>query len=322
MAKALFDVMPSGVRRLLFPAPVPSYDKDMQGLEWTEPDMKDREECEAGDIQQEYRFVSMSSHGCNLWPVSRSLRRRSHGPISIPFHTFFPLHSKTLVPLDKHTCLPLIIVFSHENGSDMGQSDYLQHYANMWKCPIVSYEYPGYGVLANEHASTENINAAIESILTHVKNHMGYRNKDIVLMGRSIGTGPTCSAAAGASDDDAFAGVVLISPYTSITDVVTSLANNRIGKLSHILQSMAKNVVPRFWDNLYNIGRFPKQTGALIIHGQKDELIPVSHGEMLFNHCRATHRQLITPPNATHNEFTDSTDIIKPVAQFLKRCLE
>ena len=85
-------------------------------------------------------------------------------------------------------------------------------------------------------------------------------------MGRSIGSGPACHYAS----TYACAGLVLISPFTSIKEVV----RNSFGSL---LSTFIKD---RF-DNLSKISQVEAPT--LLIHGKEDELVPPEHSENLFS---------------------------------------
>jgi fermentation-respiration switch protein FrsA (DUF1100 family) len=89
-----------------------------------------------------------------------------------------------------------------------------------------------------------------------------YDPKDIILMGRSMGSGPACTLAELSKP----AALILLSPYTSLRDVVKSL----LGTLPSLL------VKERF-KNLEVIKRVNCPT--LIVHGQSDSLIPFSHAQ-------------------------------------------
>lgn len=90
---------------------------------------------------------------------------------------------------------------------------------------------------------------------------LGYDEKDIILVGRSMGTGPACEMA---SKFKLVAALILISPYTSLQAATKSY----LGKLASML------VRERF-NNLAAVQQVVCPT--LIIHGQKDDLIPESH---------------------------------------------
>jgi fermentation-respiration switch protein FrsA (DUF1100 family) len=89
---------------------------------------------------------------------------------------------------------------------------------------------------------------------------MGLSPNDIILFGRSLGTGPATELAAFVQP----CALLLMTAYTSIRNVITSIA----GKLAGFL------VYERF-RNIDNIKLVTCPT--FLIHGSKDTLIPSSH---------------------------------------------
>lgn len=65
------------------------------------------------------------------------------------------------------------------------------------------------------------------------------------------------------------------------------------------------------FDNLSEIKKVRCPT--LIIHGQKDTLIPESHAIELHKNCSAPSK-LIMPEKMTHNDFDIYNDLVKPIA--------
>ena len=98
-------------------------------------------------------------------------------------------------------------------------------------------------------------------MLEYLTKTLRYDEKDIVLVGRSMGTGPACELA---SNCPQLAALVLISPYTSLKAATKTL-----------LGTLAAMLVRERFDNLTAITKVRCPT--LIIHGQADTLIPESH---------------------------------------------
>jgi fermentation-respiration switch protein FrsA (DUF1100 family) len=89
----------------------------------------------------------------------------------------------------------------------------------------------------------------------------------IIIFGRSIGTGPSVLAARAR-----LAGTcVLISPYSSIKQIVEFHVGSVIGLLAHGASE---------WDSKRLIEDVHIPT--LIIHGTSDEIIPSRHAEELY----------------------------------------
>ncbi len=124
--------------------------------------------------------------------------------------------------------------------------------------------------------------------------------KDIVLCGRSIGSGPSVYLAANRNPG----ALILISPFKSIRET----ANSILGFLKYI-------VAERF----RNIEVIEKVTcPLLIIHGQKDNLIPFTHSIELTQKTSGPY-ELILPEEMDHNEFNLYEDFLEPITNFLKR---
>lgn len=88
-------------------------------------------------------------------------------------------------------------------------------------------------------------------------------------MGRSMGSGPATQLASLNSD---VAGLILLSPFTSLKDAVRSL----LGKFPSLL------VRDRFINRqAIQLVKSP----VLIIHGESDSLIPVTHAHELYARC-------------------------------------
>ena len=94
--------------------------------------------------------------------------------------------------------------------------------------------------------------------LIHV---LKYCEKDIILIGRSMGSGP---ASALAVEYPSVSALILLSPYTSLKQAVKTL-----------LGTLASMIVRERFENLKLIQKVRCPT--LLIHGQKDEIIPESH---------------------------------------------
>lgn len=93
-------------------------------------------------------------------------------------------------------------------------------------------EYPGYGIYTDSKVfeisiskpSVETITEDSEAVMDYLLIKRRINREDIVVVGRSMGTGPACHVAARYQPS----GVCLISPYTSLRGV----AEHFIGTIS------------------------------------------------------------------------------------------
>ena len=165
---------------------------------------------------------------------------------------------------------------------------------------MLSVEYPGYGVYEGE-SNAKTIIEDAEIVFDFLTQEVGVAPENIYLFGRSIGSGPSTYLAAHREPGM----LILMSPYTSIRDVVKSIA----GALAQYL------VAERF----RNIDEISKVTcPCFFIHGNKDTLIPDSHTKELFAKCK-TVVGLHLSENMTHNAFSMFGDVLKPVLKFIKQ---
>ena len=126
-------------------------------------------------------------------------------------------------------------------------------------------EYPGYGVYNSQNGvSSERILHDAENCYNYLVNVMGYAENQIILIGRSIGSGPACYLAANYKPG----ALILISGFTSLQGVVKDYAGNM---LRYLLKERFTNE-----ENMKKV-RCP----TLLIHGLKDKLINFSHSVRL-----------------------------------------
>jgi dienelactone hydrolase len=83
---------------------------------------------------------------------------------------------------------------------------------------VLAVEYPGYGVYAGSPDSNQIIED-VDNIYNYLIRDLHVSSKDILLYGRSIGSGPACWLAANKNPG----ALLLMSPYTSLRAVVRNL---------------------------------------------------------------------------------------------------
>ena len=192
-----------------------------------------------------------------------------------------------------------ILIYFHGNAEDIGLAyEMTDLIRTSLQIHILVVEYPGYGLYYGK-PKAEIILKDADSVYDFVSSVLGFAPNDVFAFGRSIGSGPSTSIARYRGLGCLF----LMSPYTSIKDVVESVA----GKL-------AKKLVA---DRFRNIDNMPFITSpTLLIHGMVDSLIPYSHSQELQVLCAGI-SQLILPREMDHNFFDYYDDLLVPMANFL-----
>ena len=129
-------------------------------------------------------------------------------------------------------------------------------------------EYPGYSIYPGE-PTEDAILQDIEPVWNFVTKIMNFENEDILVMGRSIGSGP---ASHFASQNNCGA-LVLISAFTSLKCVT-----------KYNFGSIASSLVNQRFDNQAKMP-FVK-CPCLFIHGKEDTLIPFEQSKLLYSRYR------------------------------------
>lgn len=190
-------------------------------------------------------------------------------------------------------------LYSHGNAEDIGQSLELFQEWNVRGFGVLAYDYPGYGLSTGK--PTEN---SVQSAALRAWGHLiesGVSEKSIVIVGRSVGSGPSVWLASSRRP----AGLILISPFKSTFSVAFPVP---------------LPLFPR--DRFPNLTRIRKiTTPLLIIHGKNDEVIPFSHGKSLFENSPALDKKFVPIPDAGHNDLFSSASekIIAETSAFASR---
>jgi len=172
--------------------------------------------------------------------------------------------------------------------------------SNYCNVSVLAMEYPGYGTYAdNGSASAEKVTEDAEYVYKFCIHDMGIDESDIIVFGRSMGSGPACFLA-GTYHPRA---LCVMSGYTSIKRVAT----DQVGWLRIF-------VAERF-ENIVQIAK--ARCPTFILHGRLDNVIPFHHGQALANAAVGTPKTFIDRPHMTHNDFNMNRDLLSPLQQFL-----
>ena len=84
---------------------------------------------------------------------------------------------------------------------------------------VMAVEYPGYGLYKTSKVDEEKMKEDADAIYDYLTQVCGIKESDIILWGRSMGSGPTSYLASRKSAHS----LLLMSPYMSIKDAAKSL---------------------------------------------------------------------------------------------------
>lgn len=171
------------------------------------------------------------------------------------------------------------LIYSHGNGEDLGDIRSRLERLRTLGFAVFAYDYRGYGTSEGfpaERFAYQDINAAYQYVTEILK----VPASQIVLYGRSVGSGPSVDLAS----REPVGGMILESPFISTFRVITHLP-----------------ILP--WDRFNNLAKLKSvRCSVLIMHGTRDRVIPYYHSQVLFTRFQ-TPKTLLTIENADHNDL-------------------
>lgn len=247
------------------------------------------------------------------------------------------------------------IIYFHGNAEDLMDIEAdLQEMSDILKVNVLAVEYPGYGLLRPDggqsrkgsmslpwslsvcargrptdqvpgETSVEGIDQAATHALTYVVSTKGIPASQVIIFGRSLGSGVALRLAVHAREKYHWSvgGIILQCPYISIKQVVSDYAC-----------SVGSFLMPAYYDNLGTLRSLCLECPAameskrwvplFILHGERDEIIWPYHGHTLheeaLKHGHPT-AEAFFAPNATHNKWDLHEEIIRPVGEFIQKHL-
>ncbi len=171
------------------------------------------------------------------------------------------------------------VLYAHGNAEDLGQLvPYLEELRRAGFA-VLAFDYRGYGMSTGAPPSAKGATSDMEAVYHYAVKALAIPPSRLVLYGRSVGSGPATDLAARVP----IGGLVLESAFVSAFRVLTKvslLPFDRFHNLRHIRRVRAP---------------------VLVIHGTDDEVIPVSHGRLLYE-AAGQPKQALWIDGAHHND--------------------
>ena len=186
------------------------------------------------------------------------------------------------------------LLVSHGNAEDLGDDRFWLEELQRAGFSIFAYDYEGYGTSEGkpgEQAAYDDENAAYDYVTQTLK----IATDQIIIYGRSVGSGPAVHVAARKSA----AGLILQSPFVSAFRVLTRIPLLPFDKF------------PNYKD-IRNV-----HCPVLIIHGDSDTVIPPWHGKRLYDLANEP-KKFVSIHGADHNdlEMVAGKSYIEALQQF------
>lgn len=177
---------------------------------------------------------------------------------------------------------PTLLYFHGNGGSLAFRAERVRRYQGYGR-GLFMMSYRGFSGGTGDASEAANVADALMAY-DHLR-RQGIAQRDIILYGESLGSGVAVQVAA----QRAVSGVILDAPYTSAVDIGVS----------------AYPFLPVRWlmKDRYESARHIASVKApiLIIHGERDRIIPVEMGRRLFA-LAPEPKQLVTFPEADHDD--------------------
>lgn len=198
-----------------------------------------------------------------------------------------------------------VVLISHGNGENLTNRIPLVAMFLRAGVSVFIYDYQGYGKSSGS-PGLDKICQDGEVAYAWLTTKKGYAGNNIIVFGESLGSGVACEIAR----THKVAGIILTSPFSALHE----LASQKI-----------------LWLRLYPSWLCPKpelnnvavleqpHAPVLIIHGQKDHLIPPQHSDLLYQRALPP-KTLVKLPDAGHNDiyYRNVDEYSVAVGKFLK----
>jgi fermentation-respiration switch protein FrsA (DUF1100 family) len=153
--------------------------------------------------------------------------------------------------------------------------------------------------------SEESCYASIDTVFSYLLEEMGLSPHQIVLYGRSLGSGPSCYLAEKASAaGNEVAGLILHSPFTSVYRVVIDFGFTMVGdqfpnvdrvkNIRYVSRSSTGPCSLITISYVLMLMVFSRRCPVFIVHGKEDPVVPFKHGKYLYEGGRNGTQSLLS----------------------------
>lgn len=178
---------------------------------------------------------------------------------------------------------PTVVIF-HGNAEQLAdQMSIAEDFADA-DLGAYAIEYPGYGLSSDSETTENNVYADAEAALLHLELRLNVSRSNLVLFGRSLGTGVAVEMATRGFGNR----LILVSPFSSMLNLARNVAP----------------FLPTRWLVLDRYDTLAKASAirqpTLIIHGVKDSVVPCDMGKAVA--ARIPGAEIRILPDADHND--------------------
>ncbi|MCP4567626.1 MAG: alpha/beta hydrolase [FCB group bacterium] len=203
------------------------------------------------------------------------------------------------------------ILFFHGNGEIVADYEDIAPLYTRLGLNFMPVDYRGYGRSTGRPTITAMIRDS-HVIFDYVQNYLHEKSHTgpLIVMGRSLGSASALELIS--CYDTQINGLIIESGFAYAEPLLTLLG----------IDIKAMNIQEEDgFRNIDKIRTFPKTT--LIIHAEKDHIIPFSDGQALYDACPSQDKRLLKIPKANHNDIflrgmSEYMEAIKELAEKIK----
>ncbi|MDW7739393.1 MAG: alpha/beta fold hydrolase [Bacillota bacterium] len=197
------------------------------------------------------------------------------------------------------------LLFFHGNGEVVSDYDHMAPHYNKAGLNLLVADYRGYGASGGRPTFQNLVNDAYliyQFVSKEINNQEGL--SEWFVMGRSLGSISALELAGRFPDQ--IKGIIIESGFISVAGLIYHLGLPNPGDLSSLEETYRKMAASI---------KIP----ALVIHGSRDRLVPLSQGKVLYQALGSAEKKLVLIPDADHNDimFVDTVKYIKAVKEFV-----
>lgn len=182
------------------------------------------------------------------------------------------------------------IIYFHGNGEVVSDYDDIAFLYHAQSINLAVVDYRGYGASQGEPGFASIVadaGKALAEIILHLQKQGIY--PEVWVMGRSMGS--MCALQIAFLEPSRIKGIVIESGFTSVSRLITHLglaeSNPALDRLEEQCLQMIRSIsVP-----------------ALLLHGSRDNLVPLREGELIYETLGSTEKKLVVIPEADHNDI-------------------
>ena len=183
------------------------------------------------------------------------------------------------------------VLFFHGNAEIASDYDHIGPIYNRYGMSFLVVDYRGYGKSGGKPTASSLLSDA-HTVFTEVGHWLEIQNRTglLIVMGRSLGSVPALEI--GRCYQDMIDGLILDSGFARTMPLL-----NRLGVATDTLGISEANGFANF-GKIRDIGK-----PTLIIHGQRDDIIPPEDADILLANSGTTRKQLMLAPGCGHNDI-------------------